>query len=296
MTTETAMVPMRDDPHFKRIMLWLAGQLNREPETVRAVQRISLRVAQGVGRPGMRGDEVASWHRDDSPDLFNPSGAAELTSAIFASAEGVATSPGDHRFSICLVDRCDQKAFQTIVVTGEEAVSDVTSASGAAVSLLAQTQRHLEATQAMHMRAHAAIVDTLSDQLHARDEENKQLRAEISAMRREVEEARDQSVRRDIEAAEAAGREKRKDDAIGAVLKLAPVVANRIAGQQILPAGNPRDEMLANLSRSLSQDPARLQRIAAHLKQEEVIALLELMRSSAPPETDETANDEKKAG
>jgi hypothetical protein len=142
---------------------------------------------------------------------------------------------------------------------------------------LSQQMRHNEVLMKSFVAGMGGAVQSLQRTAARNAEMVETLMAQRLEDFRVVEEALSRKHEREMEMVEQTADVERKNKIIEQGLTLLPVVANRMAGRQLVAAPSPRDAMLKGLVETLT--PEQLNSIAGHLSPEQQIVFLEMLQA-----------------
>lgn len=254
---------------------------------------ISGEFARGEGRqcillelvsaqPGMRGEDIKSWDRKETPEVFESQAKIEeLTTEIIRLAEEHAESFGSgvHRFEVRTLQHLGkrQKTAFRIRTEGDGVESqgpgeDAPTATG----LVGQLMRHNETNQRVLVQVFQSSLGTLSRTLADMAEENRSLRADRNRQLEDIEKAKSQELERELAAQQQIAADARKDEALRKLYELAPIVKARLLGAGRTENGEtPESIIVRELAASLS--PEQMAEIARALKPNQTLLLGELI-------------------
>ena len=143
--------------------------------------------------------------------------------------------------------------------------------------ILSQQMRHNEVLMKSFVAGIGGAVQALQRTAARSAEQVEKLMEQRLADFTVLEDALSKRHERDMEALEVSTSIERKDKLAEKAMTLLPVLANRLAGKNLLPAPSPRDEMLRALVESLTTE--QLNGIMPNLSPDQQIAMYELLLS-----------------
>lgn len=213
----------------------LVDFLGREFGRTEGRQAISCKLV--YAQPGSRGDEIRTWDRAETPELFDGLAAVEgMASEILRLSSDHADSfgSGKHRFEVRVTQHLGSRPKMSFMMFAE---SDGGSGEGLSEDepptergVLAQSMRHLEVTQRTLTTVYQSALGTMSSMIRDMSDENRTLRTDRAKHLSELENARNEQTERELAAHLAASAEERKDMALQKVLAFLPVAASRLIG------------------------------------------------------------------
>ncbi len=285
---------MSEDIH-RKLVAFLAAQFGRTEG--RMCTRLDL-VAAGHG--GAAGTPLGTWARAESPELFAELGKIEeLATAIVAQSQDHADTfgTGFHRFEVRTTQHLGAKlahAFSLNAGGDVEGTSNAGYEPPNATGAMAQQMRHTEIYMRTQLTLVQTTIGTLERQNRSLNEECVQLREERRAHLAELEEARSNKDARDYEMSMGLAADERKNQAVGKVLQLLPVLATKFLGKEAMGDGKetPLSILIAELGKSLS--PAQIAQIQSTLSMPQQMLLMEAMRVAQAAEASKAAADASK--
>jgi len=143
--------------------------------------------------------------------------------------------------------------------------------------LLSQLMRHNEALARMNTMMMGSAMGAMASRLTASEKHVENLLEQRFKDMRALEEAQSLQHDRDMQALITSGQEERKSELFKKLEMILPLVVNKIAGRNLLPAG-PESNVFDALANSLTGD--QLSQIAQFLTQEQQVLLLSLLKAA----------------
>lgn len=287
----------------RELARYIRTELVKKYDGEKRVTRFVLRHAA----PGAKGAEVEAWDLSDERLNLDHDDLERLANEIAmraqTDADGVGVA-GPQRYVVQSFKRGDTRGSTRFAFTLRANVEDEMDGGGGDEpptlrGLVTQQMRHNEALTRLNVTLAGTMANQMARRMEAMDSEMTKMREERSATFLALEAAKTDEHNRELEAMHQMKTEERKDEAFSKLMKLAPVVVNRLAGKNLLPSGNidPLQLILTELATSLS--PEQLQAIAANLKAEQQIQFVEILRtiqerkakSNGQPESDSTKKE-----
>jgi hypothetical protein len=187
-------------------------------------------------QPGSRGDEIRTWDRAETPELFEGLAAIEgLSSEIVRLSQEHADSfgSGKHRFEVRITQHLGGRPKMSFMQYAESDGGEGDLGEDEPPTergVLAQVMRHQEVTQRTLTTVYQSALGTMSSMIRDLSEETRALRTDRQRHLLELENARNEESERELAAHIAASAEERKDMALQKVLAFLPVAASRLIG------------------------------------------------------------------
>lgn len=274
------------DSGATRIASWLAEQTRTEHRSGRVV-RVELRHLN-IGNDA--GEVVAI---EEAPEGADSAWAQTMgvSLARLAAEDSNAIAQGVQRYAVQVFrdKSAAGKAAARVIVAVDHERTDTTGFSepATAAGALAQSMRHIEAKE----RSVTALMQVLLIETRSRYEalalENAKLREQHDKAAELVDELVGRRQERELEAEAARAKAEMLREAGSQVKLLLPVVANRIAGRQVIPAGNPEEATARGLFESLTPEQkselvTAIAPVLPKLTTAQQIAIAELVRDREP--------------
>lgn len=307
---EQAQLPERaggeSELHYD-IMNFLTGEFARKAGR----QCVKMILTQANG--GFGEDAIHTWDREDEPDTFQQTFVEELAAKIVTMAEGVieaygSTVPRDGiRFELRTRQHLGtrNKHMFRIRPTASQAGGDAAALTGS--SFGGQIDPTLQGVLAMQMRQNEKYNDNqqqmfkgtigvLLETVGTLKDDCVKLRAENSAMRAAVNETTANEDERMMRAVREERSDKRKDQVVGKVLQLAPIVAAGLMSKGATGAPNGIALTVNELANSLSSEQVMGLIGALNMEQRALFAsVLKQAKQSIPQAAAPADGGEKKA-
>lgn len=149
--------------------------------------------------------------------------------------------------------------------------------------LTAQAMRHAEQYMKMTVGSFGVMLTQMQRMLQQSGEMTERLQKEKWEMLQTLELAHGKQHEREMEALQLSAEQDRKDKLSDTLMSLAPAAVNGLVGRRLLPEKNSPDQMIIdNLLKSFSNE--QLQKILPHLRPEQAIPLLELLKAKRAQE------------
>lgn len=170
----------------------------------------------------------------------------------------------------------------------DEGDDELESEPANAKGLVAQAMRHQEGNFRTAVMSTNHIINMMQRTIDTQQETiNNLLSGHLNNLKL-VEDLVSQRHGRELDAKREDFNQSIKNDFAQKALKLLPAVVNRFAGKQILPGESPKDVMLQDLARSITQE--QMMQLAQHLKPEQQMIIFELLKNALPQEEEPAPN------
>lgn len=271
---------MSDEDLHRKVVAFLAGEFARTDE------RQCIRVELVSAQPGMRGDQIRTWERRETPEVFEGQGQVEdLATEILRLAQEHANSfgAGAHRFEVRTLQHMGRRQKESFRIRSEgDGESDGTSGDDAPTErgLVGQLMRHNEVNTRTIASMYQITLSTMSRTITDQAEENRQLRRDRAENLAMLEKSLDERLEREIIAEREMAEIRRKDELLGKLYELTPVIKSRLlGGGASAPTGpSPLGILASELGASLT--PEQKIRIAEVLGNGQKVLLMELLRAA----------------
>jgi hypothetical protein len=219
----------------------------------------------------------------------------QLIAGIEEAAHDDAESLGGHqRYLIFAYYQNESKplartGFRMDAGDEDEGDEELESEPANAKGLVAQAMRHQEGNFRTSVLATNHIINMMQRTIDTQQETiNNLLSGHLNNLKL-VEDLVSQRHGRELAAKREDFNQSIKNDFAQKALKLLPAVVNRFAGKQVLPGETPKDVMLQDLAKSISQE--QMMQIAQHLKPEQQMIIFELLKNALPASEEESASN-----
>jgi hypothetical protein len=274
-----------------KILGFLMAEWARKDQ--RQLTRVDLLYAPGNG---FKDEEVRSWVRSDSPDLFSDFVNIEkLVAQIVEIAEGEADakSSGKHRFVVRCVQHAGSRPTMSFALSpsytgNEEAIVPTNGAGGGGGG--GSKDQHVIANHAGQlMRINAQMFEgtirVLGQQNMNLHQQVSELTADNALLRRELEDARSNKMDREFQIAMAAEKNARTNAGFQKLLQIGTVVAAKIGGNnENQPASqSPLGMLIGEFYNSLRHD--QMGALMQMLEIPQKMMFMEIVNMVRPPES-----------
>ncbi len=262
-----------------------------EGELAKTEHRVCVKITLEEDGDGRREDPFLKFERPDAPHMFAHEAIGELVMRVINAAEeyvdmrGSAVPRDGLRFILRTVQHLGGRERKMFVV---RPLAQPTSGTLGAGGLPA----NMEGVLALQMRQNEKLFDgqqqmmvgttgVLLSQITRLQGDNSKYEATIERLKKELEEARDASDSRMMEALSLEKSDARKDQLFAKLMQFSPVVLAMLTGKsKQVGAPTPRDFMMSELAKSLMQDPVRMNQIVMILTLPERALFGEIIKST----------------
>ncbi len=253
----------------KKLERWLRQQIFRERTT--PLEKFSLRA--------MKGQEVDTI---EIPEGLTGDTISIYTDEIITRAQNDADALGTglQRYLLVALELGAKNGPRfpfSLRGEGEDDDEQTDDGKPTEKGLVGQLMRHNEAMMRMLVMTTGQTNQVLARRLEQAEKTNESLITQRHEYLQLQEKLIGEQHDRDMQMMLTDGQEKRKDKLIEKLELLAPLIINKLAGKNVLPAGEGGD-IFKNLADSLSPD--QLQKIAPHLTGEQQLLLLTLIKAA----------------
>jgi hypothetical protein len=286
------IAPTSSESNHRLLIEFLSREFARQKE------RMCVKVSLAQAAPGMQGRELRTWHREESPDLFENLGNVErLARDMLEMAESDAStlSSGRYRYRVLTTQHLSgtaQHAFQVVVSAEDEfaGIDEQPTASGA----VAQQMRHTEWAIRSMMMMTQSVTGALQQQNRQLADDNHRMANDRVRIIGELERARAEEEERTMAMVLAERADDRKDKIINKVLlPLAPVALARFMSKGA-PAGAAHGALPAILETLIdSFDPGQIGRMAELFTVEQRVLFMEAVKVVQETKAARAAQDAK---